>query len=78
MNKIDPLFYAHSTRIDLKDETRIKATSEEAIAWAEEHRAPDGMWYLPLLPSCQTESSSIPLKHPRPISSRTSSISQLR
>lgn len=35
MDKIDPLFYVHSLRIDLKDETRIKATSEEVHAWEE-------------------------------------------
>ncbi|KAF7298968.1 U-box domain-containing protein [Mycena indigotica] len=35
MDRIDPLFYARSPRIDLKEETRIKATSEEAAAWAE-------------------------------------------
>jgi ubiquitin conjugation factor E4 B len=34
MDRIDPLFYARSNRIDLKDETRIKATSEEASEWA--------------------------------------------
>ncbi|KAJ7212066.1 ubiquitin conjugation factor E4, partial [Mycena pura] len=34
MDRIDPLFYIRSPRIDLKDETRIKATSEEASAWA--------------------------------------------
>ncbi|KAJ7863060.1 ubiquitin elongating factor core-domain-containing protein [Mycena olivaceomarginata] len=33
MDRIDPLFYARSKRIDLQDETRIKATSEEASKW---------------------------------------------
>jgi ubiquitin conjugation factor E4 B len=33
MERIDPLYYARSSRISLKDETRIKATSEEASEW---------------------------------------------
>lgn len=37
IDRIDPYFYAHSKRIPLEDETRIKATSEEASAWAKEH-----------------------------------------
>ncbi|KAJ3542484.1 hypothetical protein NMY22_g3494 [Coprinellus aureogranulatus] len=37
MDKIDPYFFAHSKRIPLGDETRIKATSEEASAWAKQH-----------------------------------------
>ncbi|KAJ7672776.1 ubiquitin elongating factor core-domain-containing protein [Mycena rosella] len=41
MDRIDPLFYARSKRIDLKDETRIKATSEEASAWAEAQQDPN-------------------------------------
>ncbi|KAJ7095825.1 ubiquitin elongating factor core-domain-containing protein [Mycena belliarum] len=41
MDRIDPLFYARSSRIDLKDETRIKATSEEASAWAEAQQDPN-------------------------------------
>ncbi|KAJ6585038.1 ubiquitin elongating factor core-domain-containing protein [Mycena capillaripes] len=41
MDRIDPLFYARSNRIDLKDETRIKATSEEASQWAEEQQDPN-------------------------------------
>ncbi|KAJ6613305.1 ubiquitin elongating factor core-domain-containing protein [Mycena sp. CBHHK59/15] len=38
MDRIDPLFYARSNRIDLKEETRIKATSEEASAWVDAHQ----------------------------------------
>ncbi|KAI6166622.1 ubiquitin elongating factor core-domain-containing protein [Pisolithus thermaeus] len=38
MDRIDPLYFAVSNRIDVKEETRIKATSEEAAQWAEEHR----------------------------------------
>ncbi|KAF8964409.1 ubiquitin elongating factor core-domain-containing protein [Flammula alnicola] len=41
MDRIDPLFYAHSSRIDVSDETRIKATSEEAQKWEEENKTPD-------------------------------------
>ncbi|KAF8903108.1 ubiquitin elongating factor core-domain-containing protein [Gymnopilus junonius] len=42
MDRIDPLYYARSTRITLGDETRIKATSEEAHQWEEQHKAPGG------------------------------------
>jgi ubiquitin conjugation factor E4 B len=38
MDRIDPLFYTRSTRIDLKEETRIKATSEEAAKWTDEQQ----------------------------------------
>ncbi|KAJ7761518.1 ubiquitin conjugation factor E4 [Mycena maculata] len=41
MDRIDPLFYARSNRINLKDETRIKATSEEASAWVEAQQDPN-------------------------------------
>ncbi|KAF8073720.1 ubiquitin conjugation factor E4 [Lyophyllum atratum] len=40
MDRIDPFFYARSSRIDLKDETRIKATSEEAATWETAHGDP--------------------------------------
>jgi len=43
MDRIDPLFYALSSRIDLKEETRIKATSEEASEWEENNKSPTGM-----------------------------------
>jgi len=42
MEKIDPLYYVRSSRIDLKEETRIKATSEEVQAWEESVRAING------------------------------------
>lgn len=35
MDRIDPLYFAVSNRIDVSEETRIKATSEEAGQWAE-------------------------------------------
>ncbi|KAJ7600622.1 ubiquitin elongating factor core-domain-containing protein [Mycena floridula] len=41
LDRIDPLFYARSTRIDLKDETRIKATTEEATVWIKENADPN-------------------------------------
>ncbi|KAF5382739.1 hypothetical protein D9615_002873 [Tricholomella constricta] len=41
MDRIDPFFYARSTRIDLRDETRIKATSEEASEWENAHKDPN-------------------------------------
>jgi ubiquitin conjugation factor E4 B len=42
MDRVDPLFYIHSNRVDLSDETRIKATSEEANEWAQANRDPKG------------------------------------
>lgn len=44
MDRIDPLYYTHSSRINLKEETRIKATSEEAATWEQAHRDPNGLW----------------------------------
>ncbi|KAJ7107276.1 ubiquitin elongating factor core-domain-containing protein [Mycena crocata] len=41
MDRIDPFFYARSNRIDLKDETRIKATSEEALEWEKAQQDPN-------------------------------------
>ncbi|KIL63235.1 hypothetical protein M378DRAFT_79950 [Amanita muscaria Koide BX008] len=40
MDRVDPLFFANSSRINIKEETRIKATSEEATQWEDEHRNP--------------------------------------
>ena len=42
MDRIDPLYYAHSSRIDLSDETRINATSEEAEGWRKQSEAVTG------------------------------------
>lgn len=42
MDRIDPLYYAHSSRVDVVDETRIKATSEEAQQWEDEHQPTSG------------------------------------
>lgn len=39
MDRIDPLYFAVSNRIDLKEETRIKATSDEAAKWVEENKS---------------------------------------
>ncbi|KAG5648373.1 hypothetical protein DXG03_004945 [Asterophora parasitica] len=39
IDRIDPLYYAHSSRIDLEEETRIKATSEEALEWENAHKS---------------------------------------
>ncbi|KAF9013252.1 ubiquitin elongating factor core-domain-containing protein [Cyathus striatus] len=41
IDRIDPLFYAHSDKIKLGDETRIKATADEAQKWEEEHQNPN-------------------------------------
>ena len=38
IDRIDPLYYANSSRVDVKEETRIKATSDEAAQWAEENK----------------------------------------
>ncbi|PPQ91665.1 hypothetical protein CVT25_012878 [Psilocybe cyanescens] len=40
MDRIDSFYYSRSRRIDLSEETRIKATSEEAQKWEEEHKFP--------------------------------------
>ncbi|KAF8631028.1 hypothetical protein AX15_002639 [Amanita polypyramis BW_CC] len=40
MDRIDPLFFVNSSRISIKDETRIKATSEEATKWEERNHNP--------------------------------------
>ncbi|KAF8895484.1 ubiquitin conjugation factor E4 [Infundibulicybe gibba] len=41
LDRIDPLFYVRSSRVDLSDETRIKATSEEASTWVEQNKDPN-------------------------------------
>ncbi|KAG9315705.1 ubiquitin elongating factor core-domain-containing protein [Chiua virens] len=38
MDRIDPLYFAVSNRIDVSEETRIKATSEETGEWAEANK----------------------------------------
>ncbi|KIY45637.1 hypothetical protein FISHEDRAFT_48948 [Fistulina hepatica ATCC 64428] len=40
MDRIDPLYYAQTTLIDLGDETRINATTEEANEWRERNHNP--------------------------------------
>ncbi|KAF9030215.1 hypothetical protein BDZ89DRAFT_1091648 [Hymenopellis radicata] len=42
MDRIDPYYYARSSRVDLNDETRIKADSKEANEWAEENKSAPG------------------------------------
>ncbi|KAH9179139.1 ubiquitin elongating factor core-domain-containing protein [Lactarius sanguifluus] len=42
IDRIDPLYYAHTSRIDVKEETRINATSEEAATWENTHRLAPG------------------------------------
>ncbi|KAK0221612.1 ubiquitin elongating factor core-domain-containing protein [Armillaria fumosa] len=41
MDRIDSLYYARSSRIDLQEETRIKATSNEANEWVEQNKDPN-------------------------------------
>ena len=43
MDRIDPHYYAHSSRVSIREETRINATREEATQWEESHRLPDGI-----------------------------------
>jgi ubiquitin conjugation factor E4 B len=42
IDRIDSLYFAHSSRIDIKEETRIKATSDEASTWVKENQSHDG------------------------------------
>lgn len=42
VDKIDPHFYINSDRVSISEETRIKATSEEATQYAEANRDPKG------------------------------------
>jgi len=44
MDRIDPLYFTRSSRIDLKEETRIKATSEESAPWEQAQRDSNGPW----------------------------------
>ncbi|EPT05311.1 hypothetical protein FOMPIDRAFT_1045367 [Fomitopsis schrenkii] len=39
IDRIDSAYYAHSSRIDLKEETRINATSDEAEQWRQKNAA---------------------------------------
>jgi len=36
LDRIDPEFYRRLQRLDASDETRLKATSDEAAKWVEE------------------------------------------
>ena len=54
IDRIDPLYFAHSSRIDVKEETRIKATSDEASDWANENESPGGEF--PALPRKESTS----------------------
>jgi len=40
MDRIDPLYYIRSSRIDVKEETRINATSDEAAEWEKQNQSP--------------------------------------
>ncbi|EMD39878.1 hypothetical protein CERSUDRAFT_63413 [Gelatoporia subvermispora B] len=37
IDRIDALYFAHSNRINLKEETRVNATSEQAEQWRKQH-----------------------------------------
>ena len=43
IDRIDPLYLARSDRVDVKEETRFKATSDEVAKWAIQIRAEGGM-----------------------------------
>lgn len=47
IDRIDPLYYAHSSRIDLNDETRINAASQEAEEWRQQHANDGGTLTMP-------------------------------
>ncbi|TDL23245.1 hypothetical protein BD410DRAFT_747294 [Rickenella mellea] len=42
IDRIDPLYLARSNRVDVTEETRLKATSEEAAEWVKEVQASGG------------------------------------
>ena len=42
MDKIDSAYYAHSTRLNLDDETRVNATNVEAEQWRKQNEATTG------------------------------------
>lgn len=60
IDRIDPLFFAHSSRIDVKEETRIKSTSDEASNWVDENKSLGGEFFLPHKKSLHSEASSAP------------------
>ena len=39
MDRIDSAYYAHSSRIDLTEETRVNATNDEAEEWRKQNEA---------------------------------------
>lgn len=49
MDRIDSLYFVQSTRIDLKEETRIKATTEEAQEWNDKNKNPSCMLFIFLI-----------------------------
>lgn len=46
MDRIDAYYFAHSSRIDVSEETRIKATSDEASLWVKENETPGGSRFV--------------------------------
>ena len=46
MDRIDPAYYAHSSRIDLTEETRVNATNDEAEEWRKQNEATSGQYPL--------------------------------
>jgi ubiquitin conjugation factor E4 B len=45
IDRIDLHYYAHTSRINIKEETRINAISEEAVEWENCHRLGPGQWF---------------------------------
>lgn len=44
IDRIDPLYLARSDRVDVREETRFKATSDEVAKWAVQTRVEGGMF----------------------------------
>lgn len=74
MDRIDTCYFAHSSRIDVKEETRIKATSDEASLWVKENETPGGI----VASFTMMELALTLLKLHRPILFQISSILQSR
>lgn len=43
MDRVDRLYFVRSTKIDLREETRINATAQESADWEKEHASDAGM-----------------------------------
>jgi ubiquitin conjugation factor E4 B len=64
IDRIDTLYFAHSSRIDVKEETRIKATSDEASAWVKENESHNGSFSFIFLYCARSTDIFNQLLHP--------------